>query len=170
MKIIPLTKKYLTKAIGLVSSVFPGEDIVSKAFEASVDKDAFEEFISEYTQVKSLEYFIAVDENDTILGTNGLYSLQEDLDDSYWLGWYCVDPNHRGKGIGKALLNYCVDEAKRRGKKYLKLYTSTDPNEAKAQEVYEKSGFYVYKYNGSLYTKQVQKDKGYEIFFRRKNL
>ena len=59
------------------------------------------------------------------------------------------------------MLNYSIEVAKERGKRYLSLYTSTDKNEAEAQVLYELNGFYI--------TKRIYK-KGYEILFRRKDL
>ena len=78
-----------------------------------------------------------------------------------WIGWFCVHKKYRGRGIGVALLNYSIEVAKERGKRYLSLYTSTDKNEAEAQVLYELNGFYI--------TKRIYK-KGYEILFRRKDL
>ncbi len=165
VKIIPLTKEYLARASELADSIFPHEEILpSKAFEGSVDEDKFQDIVQKfYNDLVEIEYFIAADENDSVLGTSGIYSLDSDEEDSCWLGWYCVHPDYRGQGLGRLLMNYTVDEARKRGKKYLNLYTSTNPNEAEAQIVYERNGFYI--------TDQKREKQGdYEIFYRRKNL
>lgn len=163
IEIIPLTKKYLNDGITLVKSIFKDEGkSLRRELEASVDERKFSKYIKKYDRdMKSLEYFIALDKNEKVLGIIGLYSISKDFQDTYWLGWYCVDISERGKGIGKSLLDYAINVAKKRGKKYLCLFTSTDKNEAKAQKIYEKSGFFI--------TKTVHK-KGYDIIYRKKIL
>jgi GNAT superfamily N-acetyltransferase len=72
-----------------------------------------------------------------VLGTTRLYSLEKDEKEAYWLGWYCVDPAFRGKGIGGKLLDHAIRKAKERDKKFLRLYTSTSPEEKSAQHIYD---------------------------------
>ncbi len=69
---------------------------------------------------------------------NGYHGVQTKV---VWLGWYCVRPDQRGKGLGRELIEWTIDKAKEQGFKKLKLYTSEDPEEAKAQEIYENYGF-----------------------------
>ncbi|MHC1682302.1 MAG: GNAT family N-acetyltransferase [Clostridiaceae bacterium] len=161
--IVPLTKTYLEQSINLVESTFDEEDMsLSKELEASVDEKKFAKYVKRYDKnMRTLEYFIAKDNNQRVIGIIGLYSLKKDYKDTYWIGWYCVDINERGKGIGKALLEFIITMAKYREKKYLCLYTSTDKNEAKAQKIYEQYGFFI--------TKVIHK-KGYEILYRKKIL
>lgn len=163
INIIPLTKKYLNEGITLVKSTFEDEGrSLRKELEASVDEKKFSKYIKKYDrEMKSIEYFIAVDKTEKVLGIIGLYSISKDFQDTYWLGWYCVDISERGKGIGKALLDYAINVAKKRRKKYLCLFTSTDKNEAKAQKIYDKNGFFI--------TKTIHK-KGYDIIYRKKIL
>jgi ribosomal protein S18 acetylase RimI-like enzyme len=52
-----------------------------------------------------------------------------------------VDPKARGRRIGQALIEHTVARARDAGDKLIRLYTSTDPNEAAAQHLYEKNGF-----------------------------
>jgi len=167
IKAIPLEKKYLIQASHLANTIFPNEKVSpGEAFEASLDKDKLKTFIklnNDHNDIVTLEYFLALDNKENILGTSGLYSQKSDEKDSYWLGWYCVDEKYRGKGVGKLLLEIAMSEAKNRGKRFLKLYTSTDPNEAKAQIIYEKNGFFI--------TNQEKIKEGeFEIFFRKKEL
>lgn len=164
--IIPLNEKYLSQGIRLVKSTFKDESKSLKTeLKASVYENKFIEYIKKYDKdIKSLEYFVAVnktDKNHRVSGIIGLYSTNDDFQDTYWLGWYCVDMRQRGKGIGKALLDYVIDLARKREREYLCLYTSTDKNEAKAQKIYEAYGFTI--------TKIVHK-KGYKILYRKKIL
>lgn len=162
-EVVPLTKEFLEESIDLVESIFDDEGTsLRKELEASVDEKEFVKYVKRYDRnMKSLEYFIAIDKRYSVLGIIGLYSLKKDYKDTYWIGWYCVDENERGKGIGKELLEFVINMAKFREKKYLCLYTSTDNNEAKAQKIYEQYGFFI--------TKVIHK-KGYEILYRKKVL
>lgn len=66
---------------------------------------------------------------------------QSDEKEAFWLGWFCVSPKERGKRIGYNLLKFAVEKAKIEGKKYLRLWSSTNPNEDKAHKLYENVGF-----------------------------
>ena len=48
---------------------------------------------------------------------------------------------HLGKGVGKAMLEHIIDEAKRRGYSRLSLETGSTPAFVPALKLYEKSGF-----------------------------
>jgi GNAT superfamily N-acetyltransferase len=87
----------------------------------------------------------AVNDNGDVCGTTGLYSYRKDEKEAVWLCWFCVDPEHRGQGIGKGLLAFSIEKAKQSGKAFLRLYTSDDPSEAAAQVLYEKYGLTVIK-------------------------
>ena len=50
-----------------------------------------------------------------------------------------VDPDARGRGAGRALLDACIDEARRRGKHALTLHTTADMHAALA--LYASAGF-----------------------------
>ncbi len=163
VRIIPLEYKYLEQSFKVVNANFEGEDeSIRKELEASVDEKKFNKYVNEYdNDMISLEYFIAIDESERVLGTIGLYSLRKDYEDTYWLGWYCVREEERGKGIGIALLEFVIEESRRRNKKYLRLFTSTYKSEAKAQGIYEKYGFYITK---------KKKRKHHYILYRKKVL
>lgn len=163
MEILILTKKYLSKGIKLVESIFTDEEeSVKKEMEASVDEKKFQKYVTKIDRhIRSLEYFIAVNTKGKCVGIIGMYTLIESYEDTLWIGWYCVHKKYRGRGIGKLLLDFVIDKARESGKKYICLYTSTDNNEATAQEIYEKYGFYI--------TERIKKD-GYEILYRKKTL
>lgn len=168
IKIIPLEKKYLSDTIKLINHIFPNEDLLSEEFPdiSSIPSKELEASLNKnlnFKNYKYLKYFIALNKKGEIVGTTGLYSLKSDNKDHCWLGWFCVSQKYRNKGIGKLLLNYSVNKAKKEKKKYLNLYTSTNPNEAVAQIIYEKNDFYI--------TKQKRIKQGnYKIFFRQKKL
>ncbi len=90
-------------------------------------------------------FWVALDEHKYVVGTTGLYSYVKDKDEAIWLAWLCVDPECRGGGIGKQLIEGSIKIAKNHGKKYFRLYTSSNPNRIAAQALYETYGFKVVK-------------------------
>ena len=79
------------------------------------------------------------------------------------MAWFCLDPNVRGKGLGRQLLEWTMTKAKEEGYKVFRLYTSTDPNEAPAQKLYESIGLKV--------TEEKDDDETpYKILYRQCNL
>lgn len=143
IKITELDDKQIPRAKKLVDEVFKYQDFTERiSFWVYKHRHKFWiKFLSWWYGALSLEYWVAVDENGTICGTTGLYSMKKDFDEAIWLSWFCVAPTRRGQGIGKRLIEFSIEEARRRGKKYLRLYTSDDSNEAEAQFLYEKYGF-----------------------------
>ncbi|KND47722.1 MAG: hypothetical protein AB201_02175 [Parcubacteria bacterium C7867-006] len=136
---IPLTEKYLEAAVKMVDEVFPQDlDAIwnpEKSLPLSLRPQ------SELKQDVFVDYWIVLNDNDEIIGVTGMYRLKEDPEDVVWLGWYCIRADQRGRGLGRELLNWTIDKAKERGFKKMKLYTSTDPNEAAAQILYDKLDF-----------------------------
>ena len=82
-------------------------------------------------------------ETGKLVGTTGLYVCTHDAEEAVWLAWFCVAPEMRRQGIGSRLLDFSIDQAKRTGRRYLRLYTSDRRNEAAAQVLYESRGLKV---------------------------
>lgn len=144
IQIQPLYLSTLNSAIVLRDTVFPDlgkhED---KTLHASLNPSNYQ--VHQKLGISDLDYWTAIDSNSqNISGLVGLYTEHDDLD-AIWLGWYCVDPRYRGYKIGSRLLTFAIEEAKRRGKNTLHLYTTTDEEYATARMQYEKNGFVHYK-------------------------
>jgi amino-acid N-acetyltransferase len=58
------------------------------------------------------EFTVAVDENDQVVGAAGLHIIWEDLAEVRALA---MDERYRGKGVGRALVNNLIGEAKELG-------------------------------------------------------
>lgn len=142
IKIKLLTKKTLKQAVNLINQVFPDEEEVSPEDElsASLDPEKYKEFLLK-NQILELKYWVAIDDSKKVIGTTGLCCCEEDRDEAIWVGWFCIHPDLRKKGVGTKLLQFSIKEARKRGKKFLRLDTSTDPNELNARRLYEKHGF-----------------------------
>lgn len=50
-----------------------------------------------------------------------------------------------GRGVGTQLLQFILNKARKEDKKFLRLFTSTDPKEWNAHRLYEKHGFRLVK-------------------------
>jgi len=127
IEIKPLSEQTLAEASKLTLDVFhlheDDEDYPPKSLKASLypkeNKDYYEDL-----DVTNLKYWVAVDSNNHVLGIIGYYTLKYDEKEAYWVGWYCVNPESRGKGVGRLLLNLIINKTKDDGKKWLRLYTS----------------------------------------------
>jgi len=168
MILIKLLKEdQLQEAGKLANAVFPEAEVPPiVGLEASLDEKVVKKLNSEHGgQFNWLKYWVAIDDNtNRVVGVTGIYEKREDAKASCWLGWYCVDPEFRGQGIGTMLLDFAINEANKLKKRYLRLYTSTDPNDAVAQIVYEKKGFKI------MEDRPRKSDGTYETFCRELDL
>jgi putative acetyltransferase len=83
-------------------------------------------------------YFVA-EMNDEILGGGGIFPTAGLPADTCELVKMYLLPQSRGKGLGIALLNKCIDFA--RGHGYKNIYLESMPELARAVKLYEKMGF-----------------------------
>jgi GNAT superfamily N-acetyltransferase len=145
--IAPLSRELIPSAQRLVNSVFPRQCLSERiSFWTYPRRNSrLVRLVFRALGVHELHgYWVATDERQVnVVGIAGLYSYNKDTEDAVWLGWYCVAPQARGTGVGGKVLDFAIDRARETGKRSLRLYTSTDPNEATAQHVYEKKGFRV---------------------------
>lgn len=166
MRIEPLSKDTLEEAASLAERVFSGEHVSPReSFEASLDpeqKRAYVERSAAGHGVTDLEYWVARDDVGRVIGMTGLYRRQEDEGEALWLGWHCVDPQERGRGVGGNLLDFVIAEARRRAAGALRLFTSTHPDEASAQTLYEKRGLKVVKEGEEVGERQAR----YRLLYR----
>ena len=89
-------------------------------------------------QTEQSRYFVAVS-FDKILGGGGIFPTSGLPEDTCELVKMYLLPEARGKGIGKLLINKCIEAAQEFG--FKKMYLETLPELNKAVKVYEKSGF-----------------------------
>jgi GNAT superfamily N-acetyltransferase len=95
--------------------------------------------------------FIAVDDGDAV-GTAGLAKIN---DAEYELVKMTVDPAYRGKGLGKKLLNHCLEVAKGLHAEKISLYSNSQLQTA--LQLYEQFGFmHVDASGGPLLTADVK--------------
>ena len=154
IQIVKLEDPLIKKTDKLVSKVFPFRSLSERlTFWAFKNQNIrLVKKLIKFFGVSSLSNFwVAIDENNNVVGTTGIYTYVKDENEAIWLAWFCVAPEQRGKGIGKQLMEHSINMAKGFNKKYFRLYTSSDPNEAAAQNLYEKYGFKVIKKEKKLF-------------------
>lgn len=129
--IVPLSQANLKETQAVLQAVFPTEPDAQHYFELSLRPKR--------KGASYFEYFVLVVDG-KVIGTTGLYrerSTPKDL----WLGWYGVLPEYRGQGWGSVLLDFSVQKSKEMGAENLRLWTTDEPDMAKAALVYAKKGF-----------------------------
>lgn len=80
-----------------------------------------------------------VEEDGFILGCCGIFPTDNLPNDTTELAKFYLSKEARGKGIGKLLLEKCLEKAKDLG--YKKVYLESIPEFSKAVSIYEKQGF-----------------------------
>ncbi|MFH1917321.1 MAG: GNAT family N-acetyltransferase [Nanoarchaeota archaeon] len=157
-----LSKSQIKEAVALYHRVFGNKQNYSGAIwiPASVYKKEYEEIYKE-GRTKSVDAWAVCDKK-RIIAVTGLF-VQEDEPDTTWISWFFVHPEYRRQGIGSALLKWTIAEARRRRKKYLKVYSSDHPRERASAYLYEKYGFAITKKTPEPNTK-------YTLIFRRLKL
>jgi GNAT superfamily N-acetyltransferase len=161
--ITPLSKETLEEAKKLVNRVFPLQEKEESsdywlAYSLKQSEKEAKRGPGEYPDARLPGYWVYMRDG-KVIGIIGLYEYGRNAKNVSWVGWFCVDPDFRRQCIGSELLEYAIAQAKKAGKKYLRLYTTDDPNEADAQRLYEKKGFIITK-------RDVRKRGKYDILYR----
>jgi GNAT superfamily N-acetyltransferase len=144
----PLTCRTLSSALALVRNHFPrsgqGRERAELFFRASLSAPG--RIFLKCLGYPVVRFWVARDIiSGKVLGTVGLFT-RSDEPEAYWGGWLCVDPEYRGRAIGNELIMKDFREALQQGgRPYGRVLTSTDPQEARAQELYERAGLKVYR-------------------------
>ena len=94
------------------------------------------------------------------MGVGGLAPDKYDWPGILWINWLYDREDCRGRGIGRALLDFCIECAIAQEARKLYLDTSSDKSYSRAVELYKRSGF---EQEGSLHD-YYEKGKDYLIF------
>jgi len=65
----------------------------------------------------------------------------DEADDTWYIWWIAVDPLTQGRGVGKELLQFAEDEARRRGGRVMFVETSSVPGYEPTRRFYLKNGY-----------------------------
>lgn len=97
-------------------------------------------FDSELPALVKVEYYALEDPEDgATLGMIGLYSMEWTNRKIAYLGWFFVDPETHGKGVGRAAIEAIGERAKSLGKTDIRV--EVDAADPGAIGFYEKCGF-----------------------------
>ena len=141
-----LTEARLEAAIALAKSVFPHpDDHPEEALRAIFAPHRFRQYIVSH-RIFDRICWTALTPDGKLTGLVGLYYYEPHLVDSIYLGWFCVDQAARRSGIGGALLDHAIGEARLSGATFLKLDTSVSA--IAAQACYESRGLRIVGQDG----------------------
>jgi ribosomal protein S18 acetylase RimI-like enzyme len=142
VKIVPLDENNIGHAVKLANSIFISDvPTPEECFKASLYPKSFKLLWVHY-RLTYLKYWVLYHPNSVfdILGTVGIYSLEQDDIIADWVGYLCVDVLMRRRGFATDLMNFIMPEMQKRGKKRVKLYV--DEIAVAAQRLYKNLGFY----------------------------
>jgi ribosomal protein S18 acetylase RimI-like enzyme len=144
----PLTRERLPETVRLLKRGFPWQEYLPLGQISLIFYWLKQRYrlggLSFLLGVEETRFWVAVSSRSLdVVGVIGLYSESRDAGEAYWLDWFCVDPDTRRQGTGSKLLEFCIEESIRAGKRYLRVITSTDPNEKAAAALYERYGIRV---------------------------
>jgi putative acetyltransferase len=134
----------------IIRTIQPGDN----AILAKIVKDTLAEFganhpntvyydpttdaLYELFQKQGSAYFVA-EVNNEIVGGGGIYPTDGLDNDTCELTKMYLLPKARGIGLGRSLIEKCLEQAKEKG--YKKIYLESMPELKQALKVYEKFGF-----------------------------
>jgi putative acetyltransferase len=134
----------------IIRAIQPGDN----AILAKIVKDTLAEFganhpntvyydpttdaLYELFQKQGSAYFVA-EVNNEIVGGGGIYPTDGLDNDTCELTKMYLLPKARGIGLGRSLIEKCLEQAKEKG--YKKIYLESMPELKQALKVYEKFGF-----------------------------
>ena len=162
MPIMQCSNELMGQAEALVRSVFVWMTPIERFSFVAIryPQSVAGRFLMVLAGIKDMIAFdVYVDGADLVIGTTGLYRYMNDANEAVWVAWFCVDPKARGRGIGQALIDHTVSRARNAGFNRIRLYTSTDPNEAAAQRLYEKNGFKEIRRKKGMFTTTIFREK-----------
>jgi ribosomal protein S18 acetylase RimI-like enzyme len=162
MPIMQCSNELMGQAEALVRSVFVWMTPIERFSFVAIryPKSVAGRFLMVLAGIKDMiAFYVYVDGAKLVLGTTGLYRYKKDANEAVWLAWFCVDHKARGRGIGQALIDHTVSRARNAGFSRIRLYTSTDPNEAAAQLLYEKNGFKEIRRKKGIFTTTIFREK-----------
>jgi len=109
-------------------------------WDAKYARQAIERELAERQMGLPRGKHIVAETEDGIVGVSGWREDEFGSEGIFWLGWTCVHPDHRLRGIGTALLHRVIEDISARGARKLYLDTGATGYEA-ALAFYRAHGF-----------------------------
>ncbi|MGV8163098.1 MAG: GNAT family N-acetyltransferase [Candidatus Nanoarchaeia archaeon] len=113
--------------------------------------------------VVSQDWYVAVDSKGVLKGFSGIEipNYEGDIENIGWLNWTGITPELQGNGIGKKLLGYCEDKARKHN--ISKFGVKTTPQYPSACKMYENNGYML----SGLLTDYYGPEKHLLLYFKR---
>lgn len=156
--IAPLTERHLEECIEIAKTAFPTDDIekIKLEFLTSIFPNKFKKELSELGLLKT-RYWVGILDN-KVSGFVGMNYIASEPD-VVWGGWMASESGSSKKDLRMKMyfMWKLAYEARQTGRKYFRLYTSSHPNEAAANKMYDNVGLNIYK---------TEKIESYDIYYR----
>lgn len=128
LEYLPVTLHNLEEAIAVQAAIF------HESFPREIiDGDG----LARYGLYNYAEFWLVRQDGQTI-GITGLYGYRRYPDDAF-MNWFGVMPSARRGGLGRQILDWTVETARRKGFRHFRLYTEAGDNDA-AIALYRKAG------------------------------
>ena len=126
-----------TESLNAVNRLLPQLSASAKAI--SINR------LKELTESDSTKLFLGADQGGEILGMLSLIVMQIPTGNKAWIEDVVVDKSARGKGIGRALMDHALEEAKKCGVKSIDL--TSRPSRKSANQLYRSLGYEIRETN-----------------------
>lgn len=138
MNLVPLMPDTLVETQRLAAELFPWEHEHQAALQAAIAPTAHAQFLRN-RGLSSVNFWTSIQAGQ-VAGLAGLYNYTAQPDET-WLAWYGLHSTARGRGKGAELLDWVISEALAERKQVLRLWTTDEPEYAKAIALYRARGF-----------------------------
>lgn len=144
-KFTRVDKGNVDQAVALVREALKAQQDMEDATTdllASVYKRVFDKrYGNDLSGPINLRYFLASNHRGQILGLCGLFETIEDMSSATWMGWLCVLPKYRKNGVASAMVQLCIDRARRDGAALLRVESSNHPLMAPVNRLLDRMQF-----------------------------
>ncbi|MBR2566944.1 MAG: GNAT family N-acetyltransferase [Paenibacillus sp.] len=126
--------------------------------------DSFNIFISESihnfmkNRNEEKENVWVIDSNGLLKGSIGIVKVSDDIAQ---LRWFLIEPDQRGRGLGKRLIQKAIEFSKDKNYKTIILWTNTSLYAAR--KLYESFGFNITEVKNSLLSNQEMVEEKWEL-------
>jgi len=106
----------------LIKSIPHCKDDINLSFSLLKNVELMTEHKENYDLVDS-RLFGFFSEN-KLIGISGLYSLEEDSFEAYWINWFAIDDRYTRLGIGTQMFKFLEKRVEEEKKDFLRVYTT----------------------------------------------
>lgn len=139
MNFRPLDADHLSVTQQIATELFPWEHEHTTALEAAVRPAEHGNFYAA-RRLASVRCWTAHIASGPVCGLATLYGYRAQPEE-LWLAWFGLNPDARGFGGGAKMLDWLISSARAEGRHTLRLWTTDEPEYARATQLYLRRGF-----------------------------